>query len=179
MWLRRLLWADGGTLALALETKGRGCWPRTMAASVCLFVCVSVTRLREPRLPCIADVWVLLVASQRHRRSGIVAQRCDDDGRRDGSPVQPELRRALSDRGVRQRSPAGHAGGREPACILGCVLELILLSSSGWARWLASGARRRPSGLGRRRRTAGGGRHRAPDGRPGRRPRRGRRRAVD
>ena len=61
MWLRRLLWADGGTLALALETKGRGCWPRTMAASVCLFVCVSVTRLREPRLPCIADVRVLLV----------------------------------------------------------------------------------------------------------------------
>ena len=55
MWLRRLLWADGGTLALALETKGRGCWPRTMAASVCLFVCVSVTRLREPRLPCIAS----------------------------------------------------------------------------------------------------------------------------
>ena len=40
-----------------------------MAASVCLFVvCVSVTRLREPRLPCIADVRVLLVASQRHRR---------------------------------------------------------------------------------------------------------------
>ena len=30
-----------------------------------LFVCVSVTRLREPRLPCIADVRVLLVASQR------------------------------------------------------------------------------------------------------------------
>ena len=24
MWLRRLLWSDGGTLALALETKGRG-----------------------------------------------------------------------------------------------------------------------------------------------------------
>ena len=78
-----------------------------MAASVCLFVvCVSVTRLREPRLPCIADVRVLLVASQRHRRRGIVAQRCDDDGRREGSPVQPELRRALSDRGARQRSPA-------------------------------------------------------------------------
>ena len=65
MWLRRLLWADGGTLALALETKGRGCWPRTMAASVCLFVCVSVTRLREPRLPCIADVRVLLVIMNR------------------------------------------------------------------------------------------------------------------
>ena len=61
MWLRRLLWADGGTLALALETKGRGCWPRTMVVFVCLFVCVSVTRLREPRLPCIADVRVLLV----------------------------------------------------------------------------------------------------------------------
>ena len=58
MWVRRLLWADGGTLALALETKGRGCWPRTMAASVCLFVCVSGYRLREPRLPCIADVRV-------------------------------------------------------------------------------------------------------------------------
>eukprot|EP01045_Picozoa_sp_COSAG04_P000621 COSAG04_NODE_15_length_40535_cov_25.319888_34_plen_947_part_01 len=61
MWVRRLLWADGGTLALALETKGRGCWPRTVAASVCLFVCISVTRLREPRLPCIADARVLLV----------------------------------------------------------------------------------------------------------------------
>ena len=34
---------------------------RTMAASVCLFVCVSGYRLREPRLPCIADVRVLLV----------------------------------------------------------------------------------------------------------------------
>ena len=76
MWLRRLLWADGGTLALALETKGRGCWPRTMAASVCLFVCVSVTRLREPRLPCIADVRVLLVhlsdtAEEGDRRDGL------------------------------------------------------------------------------------------------------------
>ena len=43
---------------------GEGAWPmaaRTMAASVCLFVCVSVTRLREPRLPCIADARVLLV----------------------------------------------------------------------------------------------------------------------
>ena len=82
MWLRRLLWADGGTLALALETKGRGCWPRTMAASVCLFVCVSVTRLREPRLPCIADVRVLLV-TRRQAKGGAAARRGAPPGKRE------------------------------------------------------------------------------------------------